>query len=285
MLAASLQLLRRRWITAVIGVLTTAATLGLVLHAVQPTYQASSQVMLLLPPEPPEPDQPPVNPYLNLSAGMGTTAALLAGMVTTKDVTRQLGELGLDAEYTVVLVAGAGPVLEITSTGSSPRVALGTRDAVMDLVDADLARIQAEADVPPSTIMTTTRPTVSTEAEPLHGRVLQAGVATAVGGMVLTMLLCLAGDRLVRLRARRLRRRAERQADQPEPVAADPGAEEPGEPASAEDETLEEEAEVAAPVAARSSVRHRDRSRRRAAISPVDSADPDGPDLPRTLAG
>ena len=56
---------------------------------VQPEYRATGQMMFLLPPEQPDPEDPPVNPYLNLPEGMGATANLIAGMVTTDDVAAQ----------------------------------------------------------------------------------------------------------------------------------------------------------------------------------------------------
>jgi hypothetical protein len=211
-MAGVLALLRRRWLLALAGLLLTmAACLNVVSHG-QPSYRASSQMLFLLPPTSTDPTQPPVNPYLNLQGGMGTMANLISGMVTTKDVQLELAARGLTAQYTVVYLSQIGPVLQIEATHTDPLVAARTRDAVMDLVDADLAALQQQADTPTNQVMKATRPTVSKDPTVLNGAVYQGAAMTAVAGFLLVLLLCFVVDR-------RLRRRS-RQAARAEPVQA-----------------------------------------------------------------
>ncbi|GAB3254481.1 hypothetical protein [Nocardioides dilutus] len=199
-----LLLLRRRWRLALAGLLLTIAFCGNVLASAQPYYQATGQMLFLLPPTNPDPTRPPVNPYLNLQDGMGTTANLISGMVTTKDVEDQLARRGLTAEYTVTYLSQTGPILQVDASHPDPQVADRTRDAVMDLVDAELATLQQEADTPKNQLMTATRPTVSKHPVALYGGVYTAAGVTAITGLLLVMLLCFAVDRrLLRQRSRR----------------------------------------------------------------------------------
>ena len=139
MLLSLWRLVRRRWLTALAGLVLAASICVSVSMLVQPEYRATGQMMFLLPPEQPDPEVPPVNPYLNLPEGMGTTANLIAGMVSTDDVARSLADQGLEADYTVLLVPGSGPVLVFDVTAADAETALATRDALMTLVEQDLA--------------------------------------------------------------------------------------------------------------------------------------------------
>ena len=129
MLLGLWRLVRRRWLTALAGLLLAAAICVGVGSHVQPQYRATGQMMFLLPPEQPDPEEPPINPYLNLPEGMGATANLIASMVTTDDVARSLEEQGLVAEYTVSLVPGSGPVLlfDVTAADARRHSTRGTR--------------------------------------------------------------------------------------------------------------------------------------------------------------
>lgn len=206
MLLATWALLRRRWVTALAGLMLAAAICANVGTLAQPEYRATGQMMFLLPPEQPDPEDPPVNPYLNLPEGMGATANLIAGMVTTDDVARSLADQGLVAEYTVSLMPGSGPVLVIEVTAADATTALETRDALMALVDEDLATLQERAKTPANQVMTASRPTVSRTAKSLHGPVYKAVAAAGAGGLIVLLLLCLLVDRLVLFRAARAER-------------------------------------------------------------------------------
>ncbi len=208
------RLVRRRWLTAIAGLLLAAAMCVAVGAYVQPEHRATGQMMFLLPPEQPDPTDPAVNPYLNLPDGMSTTANLIAGLVTTEDVSRSLAGQGLVADYTVGLVPGSGPVLAFDVVAADPETALATRNALMTMVEEELASLQEQADTPANQVMTTTRPTVSRTAETLNAPVYRAIGATAGVGIGIALLLCLLVDRLMVFgTARKERARAEIAAD------------------------------------------------------------------------
>ncbi len=78
----------------------------------------------------------------------------------------------------------------------------------MDLVDADLAALQQQADTPSNQVMKATRPTVSKDPTVLYGAVYQAAAVTVVTGLLLALLLCFTVDRRLRRRSRRAGRAA-----------------------------------------------------------------------------
>lgn len=211
-----LKVLARRWYIVVVGIVLVAAA-GLVVLRVVPTqYQASGQMLILLPVAATGAETP-TNPYLNAPAGLTTTASLLAGNATTHDAQESIAQAGYDAEYSVSVVPGAGPLLVVTSTGTSPADVIGARDEVMRRVDAELTSIQEAVSVPAEQLMFTNRSSVTRGADVLPGSKLRALIGVAGAGGVLTLLVAFALDRL--LLARRQRR------DRPAPtVRREPGA-------------------------------------------------------------
>lgn len=191
----ALKLLARRWVVVVVGVLLTAGAGFAVMKMVPTTYQASSQMLILLPPEA-SGRTTPTNPYLNLQPGQTTTASLVAGTITTKDSQLAMVKAGFPSSYSVALIPGAGPLLVITTKDTDPKAALATRNAVMDRVDAELAQIQSEVSVPKRQMMHTSRSSVS-GADVLPGSRLRALMATTAAGGLLILLVAFSLDRLL----------------------------------------------------------------------------------------
>ncbi|NPC97941.1 hypothetical protein [Nocardioides sp. zg-DK7169] len=190
-----LSAMARRWVVVLIGLGLTAVGCWQVAQLVGTQYQASSQLVLLLPPQA-SGVSTPTNPFLNMQAGQVTVASLLAGNVSTPDVRRTLAGAGADAEYDVALVPGAGPIMQVTSTSTDAEKAVETRNAVMKEIDAQLARMQARANVPPRQLIEGDRSGVSDGAEELTGSRIRALGGTAAVGLLLTLLVALGLDRL-----------------------------------------------------------------------------------------
>jgi capsular polysaccharide biosynthesis protein len=210
----ALSVLLRRWYVVLVGALLMLGGAAAVFAVVPTTYQSSGQMLLLLPPGASGTDKP-VNPYLNLQSGLTTAASLVSGAVSTKDVQRELTEKGFDAEYAVAVVPGTGPLITVTAKDIDPELAVETRDAVMSWIDAEMAAIQQEVDVPRDQYIRATRSSVSSGAEVLPGSKLRALVGVAVLGGVLTLAMTFLVDRL-------LVRRAARRGSPAEPAVEEP---------------------------------------------------------------
>lgn len=194
-------LLARRWLMVLLGLAATAAGCYQVLERVGPDYQASSQMLFALPPESTG-LLTPSNPLLNLPEGLITTASLVAANVSNKDTERALAAEGNTAEYAVALLPGAGPLLLITTKDKDPDTALATRDAVMELVDAELTELQTEQAAPRRQLIATSASGVSSRAEVLPGSRMRALAGAAGAGLLITLLLAFAVDRLLDRRRR-----------------------------------------------------------------------------------
>ena len=212
-LVDALSVLGRRWYVVVVGMLALAGGAAVVVTYVPTVYQSSGQMLLLLPPEASGTEKP-VNPYLNLQAGLTTAASLVSGAASTRDVEEEMKGLGMGAEYAVAVVPGTGPLVSVTAKDSDAAMATATRDAMMAWIDTELQRIQEEVDVPRAQYISATRSSVSLTAEALPGSKLRALAALGAVVGILTLALTFGLDRLL---ARRASSRAGRLVRHPEP--------------------------------------------------------------------
>jgi hypothetical protein len=235
------RVLWRRWYVTILALLVIPLGVVWVLNYVPTQYQASGQLMFLLPPKATG-ESTPSNPYLNLPPGLTTMASLTATEAMGKEVAAEMLGTRTTAEYSVALVAGAGPLLTITTKDIDPAEAVALRDRVMAWLQARLIEMQEGAGAPLNQMMRGDPTNLDSAAEPLPGNRLRALAGVVAAGIVLLLLIAVNLDRA-------LRRRADRQAVDPAgtgPVPEEPEAEavELEEPESEEPEAPEEPAET-----------------------------------------
>jgi hypothetical protein len=216
----AISVLLRRWYVALLGLLLVAGGAAYTLTSVPTQYQASGEMLFLLPPDSTGP-RTPSNPYINLVPGLTTTAALLATEANTKDVAAQLAEDGFTSEYSVALVPSTGPLLTISTTDTDAATAVAMRDRVMTWLRNRLEQRQEAVSVPPEQKIYTEDTNVGKEAEPLPGSKIRAVGAVVGAGMLLTLLAAFVVDRLLTRRRSRTELKlasveeAKRAADRP----------------------------------------------------------------------
>ena len=218
----ALKVLQRRWLVLTIGLLLTGAASGAAILVVPSQYQASAQVLLLLPPEA-SGESTPTNPLLNLQGGLTITATLVSGNLSTKDVQRALESTGFTSEYAIGVTPGTGPLMSISALDTDPAKALATRDEILARLKAELSRIQSDPAIPSTQIIRAEVFSVNEEAEVVPGSKIRA-LAIIVGvGMTVTFVVAFALDRALRDRPKksgRAGRAASRSAPSPESSTA-----------------------------------------------------------------
>lgn len=190
----AIKLLARQWVVLLIGILLTSGVALTAIRAVPPQYQASGQLLLLLKPEATG-EGTPTNPYLNLDGSLTTMAALIASTISTEAAQEELAESGFDAEVSVVVQPGAGPVITVTTADTSAGVALDTRDEVITRMQEDLMTLQDDADAPErQRIESRTIATPETVAR-LSGSKLRVFAGLVAVGGLLTLVVATLRDR------------------------------------------------------------------------------------------
>jgi hypothetical protein len=178
---------------------------GALLYAVKevPTqYQATGQVLILLPPQATGPNNP-TNPYMNLAPGLVTTATLIAEQLNNNTNHAEVEDAGFTSEYALGVVPDTGPLLVITTKDTDPKEAEATLEEVVTRVGAQLERMQANLDIPENQFMYTRRNDTNAGAEALPGSKIRAAGVLGGSGVVLTIVAAFLLDGFLRRRARR----------------------------------------------------------------------------------
>lgn len=230
-----LGMLRRRWYVLVVGLLLVAGGAGAVLLKSPVSYQATGQLLLLLPPQ--AGGDKPINPYLNLDPGLATTAALIASTMNAPESQRSVEAAGHTAAYTITLFPNTGPLLVITTEGADPQQAIGTRDEVIRRLQQELDRIQNEENAPKRQFIHTRTNSTFNEAEVLTGDRTRAVAAVGAAGMLALLFVVVIWDRAAarlrsRSRPRRDRKTAGAEREESETPPGSPRTESAEEPAA-----------------------------------------------------
>lgn len=192
----AVRLLMRRWYVAVIGLVLVLGGAVYVVKALPTHYQASGEMLFLLPPDATG-RATPSNPYINLVPGLTTTASLLATEAMTKDVADQLAEEGFTTEYSVALVPSTGPLLTISTQDVDPDRAVAMRDRVMKWIRDRLDQRQKAVTVPASQAIYTEDTNVGKGAEVVPGNKIRALAGVGGAGGILTLIAAFVIDKLL----------------------------------------------------------------------------------------
>lgn len=212
----SVRVLLRRWYVVLLGLLLLGGAAYYAIAVVPTNYQARAQYVLLLPAGSPGPGA--INPYLNLNGGLTFAASLIASDIGTKAAIEELADAGFTSTYTIGLSTGAGPVLEVSASGTDPDDVLATRDAVLTRFDQELDELQAIPGIPSRQRIFSRTNAVDPVAEAVPGAKKKALLLIVALGGTLTLIAAFTVDGLLRRRSRTARTSAETQpAPEPEP--------------------------------------------------------------------
>jgi hypothetical protein len=188
--------LRRRWWIVLVGLLGTAVLTAAAFMLVPPKQDVQASLMVL---PPAKSSSEAGNPYLVLQ-GLGPAADMLAAAMNSGAVHESLApEKGSGTFEVSRDTTSSGPMLLVKVTDTDPQRALALLDAVIKRMPAVLANLtEVTRDV---------RPVPSLKGQ------LRATLATAVGGLAITLFGTNALDGLLLRRSARRRESAADSAD------------------------------------------------------------------------
>jgi hypothetical protein len=190
--------LLRRWYILLVGLFVMGAATGVV-REMPTNYQASGNVLLLLPPA--SAGGTPVNPYLNVQQGLVVVSSIIGGVVTTPEAARSVYAAGFTSEYSVTQTPGTGiPLLTVSAEDTDGDRAVATVREVIRRINAQLAQMQADVNAPAAQTMYSREFSVTTTPEKVNGDKIRA-LAVAVASIgLLTLLSAFGVDRYLRNR-------------------------------------------------------------------------------------
>ena len=183
---------RRRWAIFLCGLLTLGGAVGGIMYFVPTGYQASGNVLFLLPAKTADGK---VNPFVNLQGGLIVAATIVGGVLSTQDTQRAMASAGYTSDYSVAQVPGSGaPLLVVQAQDTNPTMAVATVNEVIRRIELQLKKMQDDAGAPADQYISATAYSVTPQAEVQHGAKLRAlAVAVAVVG-VLTLMVAFGVD-------------------------------------------------------------------------------------------
>jgi hypothetical protein len=203
--------LRRRWWIVLVGLLGTAVLTAAAFMLVPPKQDVQASLMVL---PPAKSSSEAGNPYLVLQ-GLGPAADMLAAAMNSGAVHESLApEKGSGTFEVSRDTTSSGPMLLVKVTDTDPQRALALLDAVIKRMPAVLANLQSQVAVrPASNLLSLTEVTRDVRPVPSLKGQLRATLATAVGGLAITLFGTNALDGLLLRRSARRRESAADSAD------------------------------------------------------------------------
>lgn len=134
------------------------------------SWVSSASVILLRPKSGPDPTED--NPYLGFGDNLRATADVLTTMLSGPATKRALIERGASGRYRIGADPDApgSPVLRLRAVASAASMAARTRDALVGLLNADLAARQTRAGAPSGTLITAVLVAAQPPASDASGR-------------------------------------------------------------------------------------------------------------------
>lgn len=187
----------RRWYVLVAGALLTLGCVILVLRFVPVGYDVKSSI-LLLPPQISVEESG--NPFLGLG-GLEVVAGVLTRSLTDTESEETVAPTEGTATYTVEKdLQVSGSVLEITASDVTEAGAFATLNAVVDLATDRLRALQNDAGAQPEAQVRLMVITDNTVAKPDIASLARVLIVVVAIGSVLTLLLAILVDAVVRRR-------------------------------------------------------------------------------------
>jgi capsular polysaccharide biosynthesis protein len=195
------KILARRWIVVIPTILVAALVGSQLMSSVEPEYEAKGALLILLPAQstvggdpgvaPPEDGEASRNAYLELRAGLNTTAKVFATIMNDNRLKQDFRQQGLTTDYEVTVDDDA-PVLNVVAKNQRPRIAIDTANAVLDAIPQQIALREAKENVAEEDRMGTDpilEPTRATALNAARTRALVAFIALGIAAVISVALL------------------------------------------------------------------------------------------------
>jgi capsular polysaccharide biosynthesis protein len=185
--AQFLRVLLRRWVIVLVGLMVSAGAAFGVYKVVPRSYEATSQVVLLLGPNASSPEVKG-SPFIYVPNGLNTLAEVLTLIPNTPEFRASMVSAGFDSSYTIDLERQS-PIVTFTVVSSDPTSTLRTRAELMRRFESDLNRVQREERVPAWQLAHMRVLEASDYVAVRPGDTFRVAAASGAGCVVLTLLV------------------------------------------------------------------------------------------------
>jgi hypothetical protein len=220
-----LALLRRRWAVLVPMLAVTVIAIAGAATKIPTQYQSQVQLTMLNAQKVTNEPGNDGNPFLAFDTTLGVDVDFLARNVTSGSSAQQLAALGVTESYSAAIADNAlGPFMQLSVTGPDKQHVVQSLHTLITFTEKRWLDLQKASDAPANSIIGMDEIAPPSAPSPVYKRKVEAIAGVAIAGVVLSILVSVVADTMIRRRSRRSPRRKPARA---EPSGADPFRAEP----------------------------------------------------------
>jgi len=216
-----LALLRRRWAVLVPLLALTLVGIGGAWAKIPTQYQSQIQLTMLNAPKITDEPGNDGNPYLAFDTTLAVDVDFLARNVTSGASGAQLAARGVTEDYSAAIADNAlGPFMQLTVTGPDKQHIAQSMQTLINFTEQRWHSLQVAAGSPAGSIIGLTEIAPASAPTPVYKRKFEAVAGVAVLGIILSVLVAVVLDSVMRRRSGRHGVSERRLAEplKPEPV-------------------------------------------------------------------
>jgi hypothetical protein len=229
-----LALLRRRWAVLVPMLAVTVIAVAGAFAKIPTQYESQVQLTMLNAQKVTNQPGNDGNPFLAFDSTLGVDVDFLARNVTSGSSAQQLAALGVTETYSAAIADNAlGPFMQLSVTGPDEHHVTLSLRTLVNFTEQRWLSLQKASDAPANSIIGMDEIAPPSAPSPVYKRKIEAVAGVAAIGIVLSILIPVVVDTIIRRRKGRYR---PPEPARVEPIAAEPPTAEPSraEPSRAE---------------------------------------------------
>lgn len=197
-------LLRRRWAVVVPMLALTAIAVAGAWAKIPTQYQSQVQLTMLNAPKVTGEPGNDGNPYLAFDTTLGVDVDFLARNITSGASAQQLAALGMTDQYSAALANDAlGPFMQLSVTGKNQQQVTQAMQVLVGFTEQHWRALQKAQFAPANSIIGMAEIAPPSAPSPVLKRKIEATAGVLIGGLVLTALVGVVADTMIRNRTPR----------------------------------------------------------------------------------
>jgi hypothetical protein len=199
--------LKHKVVAGILLVATVGAAAAAFMKAPLP-YQTEAALVVLAPikqvptgPQTTDDVARTVNPFLNFGGSQETAAQVLVVRMSDDVVGQKLETAGVRSEWKFDIKGGAGPVIQVTATGSTAAQSEASAQQILAAATDQLATLQRDAGSPDDQMIRAAIVNTPSDPQPVYDTKIRLSLLVAALGLLLTVAVPLAIEGVKRARA------------------------------------------------------------------------------------
>lgn len=196
-----IRLLRRRWVVVLPMLVLTVLGLAGAWMKIHTQYQSQVELTMLNAQKVTNEPGNDGNPYLAFDTTLGVDVDFLSRNIASSQAAQQLAALGVTEQYSAALANNAlGPFMQLSVTGSNRQHVTQSMQVLITFVKQRWVSLQKAASAPADSIIGISEIAPPSSPSPVLKRKIEAVAGVAIVGLLLSVLVAVLTDSVIRRR-------------------------------------------------------------------------------------